>query len=81
MAEAGGMSPELDALCQETIRLLSPLLEKPKPNAKLLSKPPFRYLHDTVTGVLAQTGFPEGLFTPQELVSDNIKVMPLPFVV
>ena len=33
------------------------LLQKPKFNQKLLTKPPFRYLHDIYTNTAAATGF------------------------
>ena len=36
---------------------------------KLLSKPPFRYLHDIFTTTMAKTGFGEGLFQGEELNS------------
>lgn len=55
-------------LTQQTIESI---LTKPKCTKKLLSKPPFRFLHDIVTGVMNVTGFPEHYFTAQELDSAN----------
>lgn len=45
------------------------IFSKPKMTEKLLTKPPFRYLHDIYTATLAKTGFGEGLFQGEELNS------------
>eukprot|EP01035_Chromulina_nebulosa_P019423 gene19423-25301_t len=39
---------------------------------KLLSKPPFRFLHDTISAIMAVTGFGEGLYNSTELDSAQI---------
>eukprot|EP00602_Paraphysomonas_sp_CaronLab_P009121 CAMPEP_0185026164 /NCGR_PEP_ID=MMETSP1103-20130426/10127_1 /TAXON_ID=36769 /ORGANISM="Paraphysomonas bandaiensis, Strain Caron Lab Isolate" /LENGTH=674 /DNA_ID=CAMNT_0027559655 /DNA_START=162 /DNA_END=2186 /DNA_ORIENTATION=+ len=39
---------------------------------KLLMKPPFRFLHDTITAIINTTGFAEGLYSPEEMDSSNI---------
>ena len=41
-------------------------------NQKLLSKPPFRYLHDIFTATNAATGFGTGLYEGPELDSKGI---------
>ena len=38
-------------------------------NEKLLTKPPFRYLHDIFTATMAKTGFGDGLYNGEELNS------------
>lgn len=63
---------DLEALIAQTTALIGELIQKPKMTAKLLSKPPFRFLHDTISAVITTTGFGEGLFTPAEMDSANI---------
>ncbi|XP_048455080.1 TRAF3-interacting protein 1 isoform X2 [Rhincodon typus] len=52
---------------------LGKVIKKPPLTDKLLSKPPFRYLHDIFTEVIRTTGFLKGLYTEFELKSDNVK--------
>lgn len=40
---------------------------------KLLSKPPFRYLHDIYTATCAKTGWGNGLFQGDELNSKSFE--------
>lgn len=44
-----------------TQNTLGPLITKPTLKDALLQRPPFRFLHDIVTNLLAATGFPVGL--------------------
>ncbi|GCC36951.1 hypothetical protein chiPu_0015451 [Chiloscyllium punctatum] len=52
---------------------LGKVIKKPPLTEKLLSKPPFRYLHDIFTEVIRTTGFLKGLYTEFEMKSDNVK--------
>jgi len=61
-----------DDFWQPTADLFSQLFQKPKMNQKLLSKPPFRYLHDIFTATNAATGFGTGLYNAEELDAKSI---------
>ena len=43
------------------------LFSKPKMTQKLLTKPPFRYLHDIFTATMEATNFGQGLYNEGEL--------------
>jgi len=62
----GASLEELVAIAKTKI---GDIISKPKMTEKLLGKPPFRFLHDTVTAVANGTGFGEGLYNEVELDS------------
>ncbi|XP_059149922.1 TRAF3-interacting protein 1-like isoform X2 [Physella acuta] len=64
------MDPKIAKKTQDT---LGKLIKKPPLTEKLLGKPPFRFLHDVTTSVIKTTGFMQGLFTEQEMNSENVK--------
>lgn len=63
---------DLDSLIISTKDLIGSIIQKPKMSEKLLSKPPFRFLHDTITAITNATGFGEGLYNEAELDSAKI---------
>uniref|UniRef100_A0A1I8MNN5 TRAF3-interacting protein 1 n=1 Tax=Musca domestica TaxID=7370 RepID=A0A1I8MNN5_MUSDO len=68
------MSEDINpAVIKHTQETLGKYVKKPHLTEKLLRKPPFRFLHDVFAAVIRDTGCFEGLYTPDELNSDNIK--------
>ncbi|KAL1381054.1 hypothetical protein pipiens_013740 [Culex pipiens pipiens] len=61
------------ATIKKTQNSLGKYVKKPALTEKLLKKPPFRFLHDVINVVIKDTNFLKGLYSPEELVSDNIK--------
>jgi len=62
-----------DDFWQPTAEMFQQLFSKPKMTEKLLSRPPFRYIHDIFTSTMAATGFGEGLYGEDELDAKSIK--------
>uniref|UniRef100_A0A224YTK0 TRAF3-interacting protein 1 n=1 Tax=Rhipicephalus zambeziensis TaxID=60191 RepID=A0A224YTK0_9ACAR len=58
---------------KKTQDLLGSVIKKPPLQEKLLKKPPFRFLHDVIHNVIKATNFLDGLYTQEELTSENIK--------
>eukprot|EP00912_Choanoflagellata_sp_UC4_P000814 UC4_evm3s507 len=51
---------------------LGKAIKRPPMTTKLLSKPPFRFLHDCVTECIKTYGFLDGLFNSKEMDSKNV---------
>ncbi|XP_064643646.1 TRAF3-interacting protein 1-like isoform X2 [Lineus longissimus] len=62
-----------DKIVKKTQDSLGKVIKKPPLTEKLLKKPPFRFLHDILTSVIKNTGTMKGLYTENELNSDQIK--------
>ncbi|RVE57836.1 hypothetical protein OJAV_G00203250 [Oryzias javanicus] len=60
------------AVVKKTQETLGKVIKKPPLMEKLLSKPPFRYLHDIFMEVIRTTGFMKGLYEENEMKSDNV---------
>ncbi|XP_042350430.1 TRAF3-interacting protein 1 isoform X3 [Plectropomus leopardus] len=61
------------AVVKKTQDTLGKVIKKPPLTEKLLSKPPFRYLHDIFSEIIRTTGFLKGLYEENEMKSDNVK--------
>ena len=53
------------------MKLYAQLITKPRLAAKLLDRPPYRFLQDIVISVNQRTGFGNGVWTEAELTSDK----------
>lgn len=63
---------DIDSLISAVKAKMGEIIQKPKMIDKLLQKPPFRFLHDTITAVTNTTGFGDGLYSGEELDSASI---------
>ena len=63
---------DLDTLVATARDKISAIITKPKMTEKLLMKPPFRFLHDTISAITSTTGFASGLYNDAELDSAAI---------
>ena len=63
---------DIDSLISAVKAKMGEIIQKPKMIDKLLQKPPFRFLHDTITAVTNTTGFGDGLYSGDELDSASI---------
>ncbi|XP_021434925.1 TRAF3-interacting protein 1 isoform X1 [Oncorhynchus mykiss] len=61
------------SMAKKTQDTLGKVIKKPPLTEKLLTKPPFRYLHDIFSEVIRTTGFMKGLYVESEMKSDNVK--------
>ncbi|XP_052004083.1 TRAF3-interacting protein 1 [Xyrauchen texanus] len=62
-----------ESVAKKTQESLGKVIKKPPLTEKLLTKPPFRYLHDIFSEVIRTTGFMKGLYGESEMKSDNVK--------
>ncbi|KAM9859419.1 TRAF3-interacting protein 1-like [Aulostomus maculatus] len=61
-----------ETVIKTTQDTLGEVIKKPPLTEKLLSRPPFRYLHDIFSEVIKTTGFMKGLYDENEMKSDNV---------
>lgn len=64
---------DLAAAIKECQRELQPMFAKPKLKSRLLTKPPFRYIHDIIVAIIDATNFFPAYFTGDELDSNTFK--------
>ncbi|XP_071451410.1 TRAF3-interacting protein 1 [Hetaerina americana] len=57
---------------KKTQDTLGKFIKRPPLSEKLLRKPPFRFLHDVITTAIRETKFFDGLFTDEEMNSENV---------
>jgi TRAF3-interacting protein 1 len=48
---------------------INSLIQRPHMSEKLLLRPPFRFLHDTISAIIQTTGFADGLYSTDEMDS------------
>jgi len=64
---------DLAVVVADTIRVLGPVVKKPPVTAKLLTRPPVRFLHDLLMEVIKTTGFLDGLYAGDEKVCNCVR--------
>ncbi|RKP18874.1 hypothetical protein ROZALSC1DRAFT_29471 [Rozella allomycis CSF55] len=57
---------------ENTKKALAPLVKQTPLTDKLLSRPPFKYLHNLITEIITRTNYANDIFSPDELVAENI---------
>jgi len=62
----------MDRMIESVIVKIGNVIDKPKMTEKLLSKPPFRFLHDTISAIIKSTNFGDGLYSTKENDSSNV---------
>lgn len=63
---------DLESLIEAVKEAIGAIIQKPKMTDKVLSKPPFKFLHDTISAISAKTGFAEGLYSETEMDSAQV---------
>ena len=58
----------------ETQTALNQIITAPRMTAKLLVKPPFRFILDIVVSLIRATGFPAGVYSEHDLDPENYNV-------
>ena len=61
------------SVIKKTQESLGKYVKKPPLTEKLLTKPPFRFLHDVISAVIKETGAFKGLYNDSESKSENVK--------
>ena len=59
-------------LLKSNVDLYVKILKRPLVNEKILSRPPFKFIHDLVTIVVKNNGYLRGLYTDDQFQLDNI---------
>uniref|UniRef100_A0A0G4H2K2 TRAF3-interacting protein 1 n=1 Tax=Chromera velia CCMP2878 TaxID=1169474 RepID=A0A0G4H2K2_9ALVE len=67
------MAAEHEEWMDPVQQTIGQLISKPKMTDKYLKRPPFRFLHDTISEVLRVTKYAPGLFTEEEMDCGNLK--------